>query len=280
MDVDQEKGMEILSPVRVLSFTSGKGGVGTTAVVTNLACALSRMDKKVLLVDADLHLSNINVFLGITPKYSLSHLLRGERTLEEVVVEGPEGIKVLSSGLGGEETSGLDERQKVQLLDEFNALKGHFDFVLLDTGTGISSDVIYFNIVSQQIVVVVSPEQASLEAAASLMGVLSAKYGEERFHVLANAVEDETQGVETFQKLISSMEPYDQVSLDYLGFIMGDPHIPQAIMRQRPLLEVFPDSPASDCLKKVANRILHSEPLSILKGNIQFCMENTLATLR
>ncbi len=280
MDVYQEQEMEVLSPVRVLAFTSGKGGVGTTAIVTNLACALSRLDKKVLLIDADLHLSNINVFLGITPKYSLSHLLRGERTLEEVMVEGPEGIKVLSAGLGGQKESGLDEKQKVQLLDEFNVLKGHFDFVLLDTGTGISSDVIYFNIVSQQIVVVVSPEQASLEAASLLMGVLSTKYGEERFHILVNAVEDEPQGVETFQKLISSMEPYDQVSLDYLGFVMGDPHIPQAIMQQRPLLEVFPNSLASDCVMAVANRILHSAPLSILKGNIQFCMENTLATLR
>ena len=139
-----EAASEIQMPTtRVLSITSGKGGVGKTAVVSNIAVALAKQGKKVLIIDADLGLANIDVVLGLSPEYNLNHFFNGERTLEEVMVEGPYGLKILPAGSGVQQYTRLDGQLKMRLIDSLDALEEHFDVVLIDTEAGISDNVTY-----------------------------------------------------------------------------------------------------------------------------------------
>ena len=147
---------------RVLSITSGKGGVGKTAVVSNIAVSLAKQGKKVLIIDADLGLANIDVVLGISPEYNLNHFFNGERTLEEVMVEGPYGLKILPAGSGVQQYTRLDGQLKMRLIDSLDALEEHFDVVLIDTEAGISDNVTYFNVAAQDILVVTTRNQQQL----------------------------------------------------------------------------------------------------------------------
>ena len=147
---------------RVLSVTSGKGGVGKTAVVANLAVLLSRMGQRVLILDADLGLANIDVVFGLAPNHNLNHFFSGEQTLEAILVEGPEGIRILPAGSGVQRFTRLDSEQKLQLLEALDGMHNDFDFVLIDTEAGISENVTYFNTAAQEILVVTTPEPTAM----------------------------------------------------------------------------------------------------------------------
>ena len=177
-----------LRPVRVLSVTSGKGGVGKTNVVTNLAISLARERQKVLIWDADLGLANIDVLLGLKPAYNIQDLLEGTRTLPEILVEGPLGIRVMPASSGVQELAHLGEGQKVRLLSELDEFDDDLDFLLIDTGAGISANVMYFNLAAQEIIVVVTPEPTSITDAYALIKVMSTRYNQKRFKILPNQV--------------------------------------------------------------------------------------------
>ena len=186
---------------RVLSVTSGKGGVGKTAVVSNVAVSLARLGKKVLIIDADLGLANVDVVLGISPPYNLNHFFSGECTLAEIMVEGPHGVKILPAGSGVQQFTHLDGQLKMRLIDALDTLDEHFDVVLIDTEAGISDNVTYFNVAAQDILIVTTPEPTAITDAYALMKLLSTQYHQKRFLLAVNAIRNANEGLDVFEKL-------------------------------------------------------------------------------
>jgi flagellar biosynthesis protein FlhG len=174
------------SNTRVISVTSGKGGVGKTNIVANLGYAFARLGKKVLILDADLGLGNLDVLLGLAPKFNLSHVIMGEKSVNDIIVEGPGKMLILPASSGIQELTQLTQSQKVQILSELDQLMGAVDILFIDTAAGISSNVMDFNVTAHEIIVVVSPEPTSITDAYALMKVLALKYAQKCCKVIIN----------------------------------------------------------------------------------------------
>lgn len=256
--------------VRVISVTSGKGGVGKTNVVINLAYALTQSGKKVLILDADMGLGNIDVMLGLAPEYNLYHLINGEKNLSEVMTSGPGGMKILPAGSGIQELSELTANQKLNLLAELDRIDGSIDVVLIDTAAGISGNVMYFNTAAQDIVVVASPEPTSITDAYALMKILHTQYGESRFRLLVNMVRDSGEGRDVYRKLSTAADKFLNVSIDYMGHVMHDNSVRLSVLNQRPVVELYPGSDAGKCYSSLARTICKWPVNKDIKGNIQF----------
>ena len=185
----------------VYSITSGKGGVGKTAVVSNLAYALASQGKRVLILDADLGLANIDVVFGLTPTHNLNHFFSGEQELHNILVEGPLGIKILPAGSGIQNFTRLENHQKRRLLDGLDSMNNHFDYVLIDTEAGISENVTYFNTAAQEILIVTTPEPTAITDAYALMKLLSVQYHEKKFNLLVNQIRTEDDALDVYKKV-------------------------------------------------------------------------------
>jgi len=271
MDIKGELlGNEGNSPVQVISVTSGKGGVGKTNVVANLGYALTRLNKRVLVLDADVGLANMDVVLGLSPKYNLQHVLNGEKTISEVVISGPGGMKILPASSGVQELSDLSKAQKLCLLSELNSLYDETDVLLIDTSAGISSNVMYFNMAAQEILIVVSPEPTSITDAYAMMKVLFLKHSENHFRLLVNSARNAEEAKEVFNNLSLVGQKFLNLSIDYWGYIMQDDHVAKAVRQQKALVERYPHSPASRCFADLAKRVCENQPNTSSKGNISF----------
>jgi len=260
-------------PVRTVTVASGKGGVGKTNVVTNLAIALRSMGKEVLILDADVGLSNVDILLHLAPRHNISHVLSGEKSLKEVIIDGPRGIKVLPAASGAQELTNLDEFQRMRLLDAFNAYDGGIDVLLIDAPAGISENVAFFCIASQEIVVVTAPEPTALTSAYALIKVLSLRYREKRFGILVNSARSEEDATEVYRNLSVAAGELLNVSLDYIGYIPLDASVQDAVRSQTAFVDMFPDGPASRKVREIASRFLE-RPAGDVKGTLQFFLEN------
>ena len=188
-------------PVRVIAVSSGKGGVGKSNIVINLSVALDRLGHRALIMDADLGLANIDILLGLTPKYNMSHVLSGQKRLEEVLVDGPGRVKIMPASSGVQELTRLTDDQKLLFLELLDGLETDIDVLLIDTGAGISDTVLYFNLAANERIIVVTPEPTSLTDAYALIKVLYSKHGERHFRILVNMAGDESMGKFVFAKL-------------------------------------------------------------------------------
>jgi len=256
--------------VRTIAITSGKGGVGKTNITINLACMLARMDKKTLVLDADTGLANIDIILGLTPKYNLHHVLTGERRLSEVIVAGPSGVKILPSASGIQEMADLSRGQKLTLLEDLNSIKSDLDFMLIDTAAGIANNVMYFNMAAREIIVVTSPEPTSLTDAYALIKVLYQRYAKKRFRVLINMVSSASEANNVFLRLSHATDHFLNLNIEFMGYILHDKKLQEAVRMQRAFVELFPDSQASLCVKKVAEKICDEDPDYEESGSISF----------
>lgn len=253
--IDQATGMrQALNPrpVRVIAVTSGKGGVGKTNVSTNLAIAMTGMGKKVMLMDADLGLANVDVMLGIHPLHNLSHVINGERSLEEVIVQGPAGLQIIPASSGLKNMAELTPEQHVGLIRAFSELNNQIDVLLVDTAAGIADSVISFSRAAQDVLVVVCDEPASITDAYALIKVLNKDHGLNRFHILVNMVSSVQQGRELFAKILKVTDKYLDVTLDFMGVVPFDDLLRKAVQRQRAVLEAYPRSRAALAFKKLA----------------------------
>lgn len=264
------------SDVKVISVTSGKGGVGKTHIVVNLAYALQRLGARVMVLDADLGLANIDVLLGLAPRFNMQHVLAGEKALKDVLIQGPEGMVILPAGSGVHDLVHLTEGQRLRLLEAFDTFELDLDFLLIDTGAGISTNVMYFNIAAQDIVIVATPEPTSLTDAYALMKVLVTQHAEKNFKVVINMVANAAEAKESFKRLSIVSERFLNISIDYLGFIRHDVAFPQAVRQQQALLELYPDSVAAGCFQSLAQRVLELPMTHHPKGNIQFFLRRLL----
>lgn len=254
----------------VYAITSGKGGVGKTAVTANLAFTLAKLGKKVLILDADLGLANIDVVFGLTPRYNLNHFFSGEQDLDAILVDGPMGIKILPAGSGIQNFVRLDAHQKMRLLDGLDKMHNSFDFVLIDTEAGISENVTYFNTAAQEILVVTTPEPTAITDAYALMKLLSTRYHEKHFNLVVNQIQSEDEALDVYRKLTMVANRYLDISIDFLGAVPADRQMIEAIRKQRVMIDLHPHSKITAAFDQLATRVClgptHLQP----KGNLQF----------
>ena len=259
-----------MSNTRVISVTSGKGGVGKTNIVANLGYAFAQLGKKVLILDADLGLGNLDVLLGLAPKFNLSHVILGEKSVNDIIVEGPGKMLILPASSGIQELTQLTQNQKVRMLSELDQLIGAVDILFIDTAAGISSNVMDFNVTAHEIMVVVSPEPTSITDAYALMKVLSLKYDEKCCKVIVNLAGTSQQGREIFRQLNMVTERFLDITLDYLGSVLFDANIIQGVKQQKLVSELYPDTKASRCFIDLAQKISTTSPTHVPKGGSNF----------
>jgi len=242
---------------RVVSISSGKGGVGKTTFTLNLGLALTRLGQRVQLLDGNLGLGNIDVHLGLTANSSIKDFFNQRKRFREIVLEDPHGISIIPAGSGFPELTNLDASQRISLLNEIDSIAEKFNFMLIDVGPGISSNVLYFNMVAQESIIVVTPEPTSIANAIALIKTLLTKHVKNYFMVLVNLVANENEARELFKKLLVTIDRYlINVSIDYLGFVPLDSKLAVALKNQVPVLEAYPDSSSSKSFIEIAKTLL------------------------
>lgn len=280
---DQASGLRELAtprPVKVISVTGGKGGVGKTSVSVNLAVSLAEQGKKVMVLDADLGLANVDVMLGLKPTLNLQHVFSGEATLEEVLVEGPHGIKIVPASSGTQSMVTLSAAEHTGLIRAFSALSVPIDVLIVDTAAGIADSVISFIQASQDVLIVVCDEPTSITDAYALIKILNRDHDMFRFRVIANMTHTPQEGRELFAKLTKVTDKFLDVALDFVGAVPYDENMRKAIKRQKPIVEMFPRSPASLALRNIANRVA-SWPVPVRPGgHIEFFIERLVQSNR
>jgi flagellar biosynthesis protein FlhG len=275
---DENKSSSQLTKPKVIAITSGKGGVGKTNAVGNLAVACQRMGKKVLIFDADLGLANIDIIFGINPKHTIDSVIKGERELSQIIVKGPEGVAVMPASSGVQELAHLTEGQKINLLNEFDSLNNNFDIFLIDTAAGISSNVIYFNLAAQERVLVVTPEPTSITDAYALMKVMFNQYGTKSFLLLINMVNNEKEARSVYKNLSKVAARFMAgVSIDYAGFIPWDSRLQEAVTRREPVVCCYPESSSSKSFHELAHYLVEQTAKRPIDGNIKFFLKRLMA---
>ena len=258
------------SHTRVIAVTSGKGGVGKSNIVANLGFVLSRLGKKVLILDADLGLGNLDVLLGLAPKYNLSHAIEGSKTISEIVIEGPGKIKILPAPSGIQELSNLTDEQKTRMLTALDLLIDSVDLFLIDTGAGISSNVMHFNSSAPEIMVVVSPEPTSITDAYALMKVLSLDYSRKHFKLVVNLAKSSKEAIEVYKQLELVADRFLDIKIEYMGYVLIDENIKKGVRLQKVVSEIYPDAKASRCFASLAKKIFESRPSNVPEGDTNF----------
>jgi len=259
--------------VQVIAVTGGKGGVGKTSVSVHLATALAAAGREVLLFDGDLGLANVDVFLGLSPRYTMAHVLAGERTLDEVLLEAPQGFRVLPGASGIATLASLGAVEHLGVVQGFSALATGLDTLIVDTAAGISHGVLQFSQAAQQVLVVVCDEPASLTDAYALMKVLSRNHGVGRFRVLANRVRQRGDGEVLFRNLERVTGRFLDVTLEFAGEVPEDPWMQRANRAQRTVLEAYPASAAAQAFKNLATAADKWPVPDAPRGNVEFFME-------
>jgi len=262
-------------PSKVLAVSSGKGGVGKSNVVANLAMALLRKGNRVLIFDADIGLNNIDILLGLAPKYHIGHVFNGEKTLEEILVEGPRGLKVLPASNGWQELTTLDNEKKMILLEELDRLMGDYDYLIFDTGAGISSNVTYFCSAAHETLLVATPEPTSHTDVYALMKVLYQKHNQKKFQLIINSVKSEREALEIYRRLTDVADRFlSNVSLEYFGYILYDENVTRSVRQQTPVVELYPHSPVSQCILRLSEKVIETRGRIPEEGDRPFYWKN------
>ncbi|HEC28910.1 MAG TPA: MinD/ParA family protein [Gammaproteobacteria bacterium] len=277
--VDQALGLRRMAnpkPVRVIAVSSGKGGVGKTNVSVNMALAIAATGKNVLLMDADLGLANVDIMLGLRPKYNLSHVLNGERTLEEVIIDGPGGIKVIPASSGVKQMAELSPMENAGVIRAFSELSQDVDVLIVDTAAGISDSVIAFARASQEVVVVVCDEPASLTDAYALIKVLNSEYNVQKFRILSNMTHTAQEARELYNKLVSVADRYLDATLINMGTVPYDDYLRKAIKKQRSVVDAYPRSRSAMAFKNLAQKADKWPRPDAAAGHLEFFLERLI----
>jgi flagellar biosynthesis protein FlhG len=273
---DQASGLRQLrptQPVRVIAVTSGKGGVGKTSVSVNLAVATAMSGKKVMLLDGDLGLANVDVMLGLQPSHNLSHVLSGKATLEDTLLEGPAGLLVVPASSGKQHMAELSQVQHAGLVQAFSELHRPLDTLIVDTAAGISDSVITFSQASQQVIVVVTNDPTSLTDAYALIKVLNREKAIGRVQVLTNMVASPSEAKEIYESLRRVAEKFLDVTLSFMGSVPQDEWLKRAVRRQRAVVEAYPNSPSARAFRDLANKANAWSLPAGARGNLEFFVE-------
>ncbi len=273
---DQESRNTEAVKTRVMSFTSGKGGVGKTHLISNIAISLAERGREVLVVDADLGLANVDIVLGLQVERTLHDFLEGRCSLEDLIIEGPEGIHIIPASSGVESILQLTQYERQDLLAAIESLAHKYDYLLIDTPAGIGSDVLSFNGASNEIVCVITPEPTSLTDAYALIKVLSRRFGERSIRVLVNNATSEKQAKSAFERFDEVVHQYLQVELDYLGWVQHDDLVGDAVRKQRPFTKEYPSCGPSRAVRRIAESIDLDFYSRRITGGVQFFFRQLL----
>jgi len=276
---DQATGLRRMinpEPVRVIAVTGGKGGVGKTNVSVNLGVAMAELGRRVMLLDADLGLANIDVLLGLHANRNLSHVMSGECRLEEVMVLGPKGMRVVPGASGLQQMAELSPAEHAGLIHAFSEVSSDVDVLLIDTAAGISDLVVSFSRAAQEQIVVVCDEPASITDAYAIIKLLNREHGVSRFRILANMVKSVQEGKDLFNKMCRVTDQYLDVMLSYMGSIPYDEQLRKAVKSQKPVVEVYPRSRVAQAFKNLAKRADNWPVPTGVSGDLQFFVERLI----
>ena len=281
MPLDQASGLRKLAqnrqqPVKVIAVASGKGGVGKTNVTVNLGVSLASQGKQVMILDADLSLANIDVMLGIHPQYNLQHVLEGEKTLQEIIVEGPAGVKIIPASSGIQKMAELSTLEHAGMIQAFSELDQYIDVLLIDSAAGIADSVISFTRAAQEVIIVVCDEPASITDAYALIKLLSRDYHLMQFHVVANMSRTVQEGRELFNKIAMVCEKFLEVQLDFMGIVPFDEDLRKAVKKQRAVVDYLPQSKSSTAFTHLSKKVIHWPVKKRPQGHMEFFVERLI----
>lgn len=266
-----------LGPVRTIAITGGKGGVGKSTLAVNLAVALGGLGQRTLLLDADLGLANVDVLLGLQPQATLAELIAGRCGIDDILVEGPNGILVLPAASGKRAMAQLSTAENIGLVNVVSSLQHALDVLVVDTAAGLSDCVLTFCQASQEVVLVVCDEPASITDAYALIKVLARERGIARVHVVANMVRDANEGRGLYNKLLRVCERFlADISLNHLGSIPQDDWLRLAVQRQQPVVKAYPSSPSALAITQIASQTARWQPPVAGRGGVEFFYERLL----
>ncbi len=277
--MDQAAGLRKVSnpgPVRVIAVASGKGGVGKTNVSVNLGLAMVAEGKKVMLMDADLGLANIDIMLGLHPEYNLSHVINGERTLEEIIVDGPNGLQIIPASSGTQNMAELTPAEHAGVIQAFSEVGHDLDVLIIDTAAGIADSVISFTRAAQEVIIVVCDEPTSITDAYALIKLLNRDYGIQRFRVLSNMAHSMQEGRELFNKMVKVTDRFLDVTLDFMGTVPYDEYLRKALQKQRAVIDAYPRSKAAMAFKTLAKRADNWPIPRSAGGHLEFFVERLI----
>lgn len=275
INYDQASGLRRMKKqmVKVIAVTGGKGGVGKTNVTLNLAMAMAQLGKRVLVLDADLGLANCDVMLGLRVEKNLSHVLAGDVDLDDILIEGPFGIKIVPATSGTQSMTELSPAEHAGLIRAFSEMRTAFDVMLVDTAAGISDMVLSFSRASQDVLVVVCDEPSSITDAYALMKILSREYSVRKFKIVANMVRSLKEGQELFAKLSRVTDRFLDVTLELVATIPFDENVRKAARKQKAFIDAFPKTPASLAVKTLATRAVQWPVPPSASGHLEFFLE-------
>ena len=265
--------MNSRGPVRVIAVTGGKGGVGKTNVSVNLAKALAAAGQRVVIMDADFGLANVDVMLGVRPKRTIADVLAGDCTLREVLVPVSENLHIVPASSGTLEMTQLSVHQHAELVYAFADIVDLLDVLIIDTAAGISESVLSFVRAAQEVVVVVCDEPVSITDAYALIKLVSRDNKVCRFRVLANMVRTEQEGRNMYNKLVTVTDRFLDVALQYIGSIPYDESVRKAVQAQRAVIEKFPNSKAALAYRQLAQKVLSWPIQNVPRGHLEFFVE-------
>ncbi len=250
------------SGTHLLSVTSGKGGVGKSNFAINTAIILSGMKQKVLVIDADTNLANLDILLGIYPKFNLSDVITGSKFMKDIIVHGPGGIDILPGSSGAIEMIELESVTRNKLIDSFTDIESSYDYIIIDTGAGLTANIIGYVTNSDEAIVVTNPEPTSIADAYATIKLISHHNPALRIRLLVNMVESAKDGSDVFERLNLVVENFLNFPIEYLGYLPKDPNVALAVSRQVPFVLEYPRSAASIALKMSVRKLVHAKDRS------------------
>ncbi|MHC6203468.1 MinD/ParA family protein [Breznakiellaceae bacterium SP9] len=262
MEDQAEKLREIMAKkTRIITVTSGKGGVGKTNISVNMALAYARMGKKVVVMDADLGLANVNVIMNAFPKYNLYHVIRKQKTLKEILTETEYGISIVAGASGFSKLANLTDKERHDFIDELESLS-NADIIIIDTCAGVSSNVLDFIAAANDAVIITTPEPTSITDAFGIIKIIATEYEslDMGLKLVVNRVKSVMEAKKVADRIMNIAGQFLNIKVDYLGFIYEDNMVSQAVIRQKPFMVIDPRGKASVCLQHIVERLEKSEP--------------------
>ncbi|MDR2337555.1 MAG: MinD/ParA family protein [Deltaproteobacteria bacterium] len=260
----------MIKPAKVITITSGKGGVGKTHTAVNLGLALTQHMHKVLILDADLGLANVNILLGFKPKANISDMLKGKASIQDIIISLPSGIDIIPAASGVADIVNLSSQDRLLILTAVQELCYQYNYMIVDTAAGIGDSVIYFNLAAEENIIIVTPEATSIADAYALIKVLHQTSGINEVSILVNKNPENSDGRKTYAKLAQIADRFLNVRLKYLGAITEDSAVSESLKRQMPYTELFPSSKASLDIQKIAKKINENTQIKPPHGGMQF----------
>lgn len=241
---------------RIISVSSGKGGVGKTNTSINLAIAYAALGKKVIVMDADLGLANVNVVLGIIPKYNLYHIIRKQKTLKEIILDTPYGIQIVAGASGFSKIANLTEEEREGFIHELSELS-NADIIIIDTSAGVSNNVLDFIAASDDAIIVTTPEPTAITDAYGIIKIIATEIDNMNLglKLVVNRVRSVTEGKKVAERVINIAGQFLNLKVDYLGYIYEDPVVSHSVLKQKPFIVSDPNAKASICLKHIVSRL-------------------------